>query len=271
MDNRPIGIMDSGIGGLTAVKELCRQLPNESFIYVGDNARLPYGPREVDEVARFVLEIGHFLEKKGAKLLLIACNTATVAGLYRAQKELSIPVIGMIQPGSQAAVKASKHHHYAVFATEGTVNSHAYKKAITEMDQQAKVTEIACPSFVTLVEQHHWNDSLAQLAVREAVTKIDDDFVDTLILGCTHFPILKECIEQEVTMNLVDPGKESISDVAEFLNTHQIQADKTPGKAMFYTTGNKEGFATFIDDWLKLSDYTLEELNERDLIYGYNK
>ena len=268
MNNQPIGIMDSGIGGLTAVKALIEKLPNESLIYVGDNARLPYGPRQPEEVARFVVEIGKFLENKGAKLLLIACNTATVAGLYIAQQSLSIPVIGMIEPGTIQAVETTQNHHYVVFATEGTVNSHAYQKAIQKMDVNAKVTEIACPAFVTLVEQNHWNDSLAKQAIHDALNQIEDEEADTLILGCTHFPILEECMSEMTTMNFVNPGKASIKQIEQTLKETNQQADKTKGEYVFYTTGDKEGFAFFIEKWLGIENYKLRRLKEEELMNG---
>lgn len=266
MDNRPIGIMDSGVGGLTAVKALMEQLPHESFIYVGDMARLPYGPRAQEEVATFVEEIGYFLEKNNVKLLLIACNTATVAGLELVQKQLSIPVVGMIHPGSVAATRASRNHHYGVFATEGTVKTQAYKKMIQSLDEQAVVTEVACPSFVTLVEQHHWQDALAEVAVEEAFEQLMDDAIDTLILGCTHFPILQPVIESEAPhhMTLINPGAASIQEVQKTLEKEDaLSMDEA--QYVFYTTGDVEGFEGFIQDWLGVLNPIVLHLDEKEL------
>lgn len=268
MDNRPIGIMDSGIGGLTAVKALMDMMPNESFIYVGDVARLPYGPRSQEEVAQFVLEIGRFLEKQGVKLLLIACNTATVAGLEKAQEALSIPVIGMIHPGAKAASQATRNHHYGVFATEGTVKSKAYTQTIQSFDAQSKVSEVACPSFVTLVEQDHWNDCYTSVAVQEAFEQFEDKDIDTLILGCTHFPILQPAIVEQLPreMTLINPGAESIFEVKQTLENREALSN-TEAQHVFYTTGDCEGFQHFVTNWLEILNPVVRHLDEKELHY----
>lgn len=261
MTKQAIGVMDSGLGGLTAVKAIMEQLPQESIIYVADTARLPYGPRSSQEVSDFVIQIGHFLESKNVKMLVIACNTATVAGLARAQQELSIPVIGMIYPGSHAAVETTSNHHYLVFATEGTVNSHAYREMIESMDSQAIVTEIACPSFVTLVEQGNWSGSLVDMAIHEAFEAVDDDQVDTLILGCTHFPILSDAIQEEspYPVSLVNPGEASVKEIYQYLD-EQDKISHGLATYEFYTTGDVEGFEYFMERILPIEHASITHL-----------
>ena len=167
MKRNPIGIIDSGIGGLTVVKEMMRQLPNESIIYLGDTARCPYGPRSSEEIKQFTWEMTHYLEKFHIKMLIIACNTATAVALHEIKTSLSIPVIGVIHPGSRAAIKVSETNRIGVIGTEMTIKSKAYEKAIKSIRKSIYVTGLACPKLVPLVESGLWSGPVTEQIVSE--------------------------------------------------------------------------------------------------------
>lgn len=277
MNRQPIGFMDSGVGGLTAVVEAMRQLPNESMVFLGDQARMPYGPRTPEEVQQFSLQIARFLETKAIKLLVIACNTATAAALPTLQQTLTIPVVGVIEAGSKQAVELTRSGEIGVIATEGTVKSGAYAKAIRELDQTIHVTGLACPQFVTAVEHNAYKSAETRQLVKEQLSYFNDHPVDTLIMGCTHFPLLKNFIAEAMgdPVTLVDSGAETINTVKQILTEMDLLNDgaTTPTRD-FYTTGEPLAFATIARDWLeddtitaeKVSVETLEGFNEDDSI-----
>ena len=195
--DRPIGVFDSGVGGLTVLRELRRQLPSESTIYLGDEARMPYGPRSADEVIEFTRESVRWLARWDCKLIVLACNTATSVALERVRDESTVPVIGVIRPGAAAAIAASSRRAIGVLATTGTVRSGAYVRAIRDLDPFADVVQQACPKLVPLVEAGKAGSDEAEAAIREYVTPLLRDgavvspAVDTLLLGCTHYPLLR--------------------------------------------------------------------------------
>ncbi len=197
MTSQPIGFLDSGVGGLTVVKEALKQLPNESIVFLGDQARLPYGPRPTEEVAHFVQQIAGFLLDQQIKALVLACNTATAAALPILQAKLSIPVVGVIDSGSQTAVKVSTGQHIGVIATEGTIKSHAYQSAISHLAPNASIEGSACPDFVTAVEADKYHDPQTNQLVADQLQYFKAHPVDTLILGCTHFPLLIDSIRSK--------------------------------------------------------------------------
>ena len=182
---QPIGVIDSGVGGLTVAREIIRQLPNERIIYLGDTARCPYGPRSSKEVKKFTWEMTSFLLKKKIKMLVIACNTATAAVLEEIQKELSIPVLGVIYPGARAAIKKTKNYRVGIIGTEGTVKSGAYEKALKALNSRLFVKSHACPKFVPLVESGEYSGAVAQKIIEESLRPLLDQNLDTLILGYT--------------------------------------------------------------------------------------
>ncbi|MBA3657659.1 MAG: glutamate racemase, partial [Gemmatimonadaceae bacterium] len=190
----PIGVFDSGIGGLTVFRELIRQLPNESIVYFGDTARVPYGPKSPDTVLRYSQEIADFLGKQGVKALVVACNTATAHAVPALRTNMKIPVIGVIDPGARAAAKATRSGSVGVIGTAGTIRSRAYETAILNLLPDARISVAACPLFVPLVEEGWLETEATSLVASEYLTPLRDAHIDTLVLGCTHYPLLKRVI-----------------------------------------------------------------------------
>ena len=197
VDPRPIGVFDSGVGGLTVLSELRRRLPDEPTIYLGDNGRTPYGPRPADEVRRFTSECVGWLATQDVKLLVIACNTATAQALPQVRTQLAIPVVGVVRPGAVAAAAATRSRHVGVVATAGTIASGAYPTAIGEADARVTVLQQACPDLVPLVESGALEGTAARDAVRGYLDPLlaADPRIDTLLLGCTHYPLLRPVFE----------------------------------------------------------------------------
>ncbi|WP_071396980.1 glutamate racemase [Bacillus tuaregi] len=249
----PIGVIDSGVGGLTVAKEIMRQLPNEQIIYVGDTARCPYGPRSAEEVKAFTWQMTRFLVNKNIKMLVIACNTATAVVLEEIREELSIPVLGVIHPGARAAIKATKNNRIGVIGTEGTIKSAAYEKALRQINKRTKVTSLACPKFVPLVESGEYSGAVAKKIVAETLRSLKHKGLDTLILGCTHYPLLEPVIQNVMgsKVNVISSGEETASEVSTILhhsgllNTEGVEPIHT-----YYTTGSKTIFAKIASDWL---------------------
>jgi glutamate racemase len=193
----PIGVFDSGVGGLTVFRAICRALPHEPLIYLGDSARVPYGTKSPQTVARYAHEAANHLLGRGVKMLVVACNTATAAALPSLQERLTIPVIGVVEPGARAAVERTRGR-VGVIATEGTVRSRAYTKAIQRMAPHIEVIESAAPLFVPLAEEGWANTHVAREVAEIYLEPLVDAGIDTLVLGCTHYPILRATIEQVV-------------------------------------------------------------------------
>jgi glutamate racemase len=254
--NQPIGIIDSGVGGLTVAKEVMRQLPNETIYYLGDTARCPYGPRTAEEVKKFTWEMAATLMNYKIKMLVIACNTATAVVLEELQDMLPVPVIGVIQPGARAALKHSVSGRIGVLGTVGTVNSRAYDKAIHSINDTIEVTSLACPKFVPLVESGEYESRWAVEIVNETLVSIKNEPIDTLILGCTHYPLLEKIIQDVVGANVtvINSGDETASEVSAILD-YQGMLNKTRSKPnhLFFTTGSTRIFSKIAQDWLQLN------------------
>ncbi len=263
MDELPIGIFDSGLGGLTVAAEVMRTLPGESVFYFGDTARCPYGPRSRDEVRRFVLQIGGWLTRRRIKLLVVACNTGTAAGLEAAQRTFDVPVIGVIDPGARAAVKATRNRKVGVIGTVGTVESGAYSRAVRAIDAGVTVFSAATPKFVDVVESGlrmgpgSFEDALAEVSdvfIRPSFYEMARDYLDplkrtgmdTLVLGCTHFPLLSPAIQQVVgpKVRLISSAEETAREVADTLATRgQLAREGAKARHRFATTGDAAEFA----------------------------
>ncbi|ETY73828.1 glutamate racemase [Lactiplantibacillus fabifermentans] len=260
-----IGFMDSGVGGLTVVKQALKQLPRETVYFIGDQARLPYGPRPSAQVREFSWQMASFLLKKDIKMLVIACNTATAAALPDLRAKLDIPVIGVISPGSRAALKASPSKRIGVIATEGTIKSNAYRDAIMTKDPDATVFSEACPKFVPLVESNEYRSTVAKRVVAESLKPFKTKNIDTLVLGCTHYPLLRPLIQnvigEEVT--LIDSGAETVNGVSFMLDYLDIANTSATKKYPdeYYTTGSADQFATIAKDWLDLPDFTATHID----------
>lgn len=223
---RPIGVFDSGIGGLTVVQEIIRQLPTESIVYFGDTARVPYGPKSPDTVCRYSREIAGFLRQQDVKAIVIACNTATAHALKSLRAELPMPVVGVVEPGARAAVNASRGGHIGVIGTAGTVRSGAYERAILALDPDVRVTARACPLFVPLVEEGWLDHPVTREVAREYVTPLVEEGIDALVLGCTHYPLLKPllCRELGSGIALIDSAAETAREVGRVLRDAGIEA-----------------------------------------------
>jgi glutamate racemase len=252
-DSRPIGIFDSGVGGLTVLREIAHQLPDEPLVYLGDTARLPYGTKSSETVERYALQAAQYLSSHNIKLLVVACNTATAFALPALERDLAIPVIGVVEPGARAAVSVSKGS-IGVIATEGTVRSGAYGRAIRRHAPNATVTEQPCPLFVPLAEEG-WANTHVALEVAEIYLKpLVDDGIDTLVLGCTHYPILRRTIEQVIgeSITIVDSAETTAHAVRDALQAHGISARGGTAARQFLVTDAGERFervaTEFLDD-----------------------
>jgi len=257
-----IGIFDSGLGGLTVAREIAAALPAEPLVYLGDTARCPYGPKDLDDVRRFVLEIGAWLESQDVKLIVIACNTATAAGLALAQQHFSVPVIGVVEPGARAAVMATRNRRVGVIGTTGTIDSGAYSRAVRALDAGVTVFSAATPRFVDIVEEGLRRDTGAvedlladstEVFIRPSFYELARDYldplkrngVDTLVLGCTHFPLLSAAIGQAMgpRVELISSAQETAHEVAELLTRKgRLAPSESTPVHRFATTGAAEEF-----------------------------
>ncbi|PLS16913.1 glutamate racemase [Bacillus sp. M6-12] len=249
-----IGIIDSGVGGLTVAKEIMRQLPNENILYMGDTARCPYGPRPMEEVKQFTWEITRYLLKYDIKMLIIACNTATAAVLEEIKEGLPIPVLGVIHPGARAALKASRTLRVGVIGTEGTVKSEAYKKALQSINQRVSVESLACPKFVPIVESGEFQGSIVKKVVAETLRPLKSKNLDTLILGCTHYPLLGPVISNYMgpSTKVISSGEETAREASVILQHNGLlnTSSELP-EYRFFTTGSKKIFRKIASSWLE--------------------
>ena len=222
-------MFDSGIGGLTVVRELIRQLPNESIIYFGDTARVPYGPKSPDTVIRYSREITDFLKEQGVKAVVVACNTATAHALPTLRAENDLPIVGVIEPGARAAARATKSRHVGVIGTQGTISSKAYEKAIAALEPDAEITALACPLFVPLAEEGWLDKEVTTLVAREYLDPMASAHVDTLVLGCTHYPLLKRVIGSVVgrDVRLIDSAEETAAETGAVLRERGLAHEQT--------------------------------------------
>lgn len=245
MNPAPIGIFDSGIGGLTVAHAVYERLPGESTIYFGDTARVPYGPKSPDTVRRYSLEILRWLLDQGVKAVVIACNTSTAHALDALKAESPVPVIGVIEPGARAAAAASRGGPVGVIGTAGTIASNAYAKAIRRARPNARVEQRACPLFVPLVEEGWFEHPAAELIAREYLGPLHDAGVDALVLGCTHYPLLKPLLQRVMGagVRLIDSGEETASVVAATLAGAGIAAP--PGSEVWHRFAVSDDEARF--------------------------
>src|SRR5947199_3970616 len=245
MDERPIGVFDSGVGGLTVLHECLVTLPHEDFVYLGDHARLPYGPRPLEEVRRVAREIAAFLEAEGVKLGVGAWNTATSAALPQLQEELAVPVVGVITPEAHAAVQATRNRRIGLLATEGTVAAGRYAELVHALDAGVDLVAVACPRLVPLIESDDPFGVETTEAVREYAAPLKAAGVDTVILGCTHYPLIRPIFQRVFGrgVTLVFSAEETAREVAETLARKGIENDASrEGAYRFLTTGDPASF-----------------------------
>jgi glutamate racemase len=267
VDTRSIGIFDSGAGGLTVLHECLVTLPHEDFVYLGDGARCPYGPRPREEIRRFAHEIASYLEDAGVKLIVAACNSATAAALPDLQERLAVPVIGVLAPEAHAAVQVTRNRRIGVLATEATVASGRYAEAVRALDAGAQVFSVPCPRLVPLIESAAPNDELDR-AVREYARPLKDEAVDTVILGCTHYPLIKPVFERVLgrKTTLIFSAVETAREVAETLERKGIENDPVrEGSCRFLTTGEVGEFRSLGERFLQLPLGDVERVAIRDL------
>lgn len=264
MNNKAIGVMDSGVGGLTVVKELIRQLPKEKIIYFGDSVRCPYGERSTEEVIHFTEEIFQFLSRKDIKVFIIACNTATAAAISKIREMTDIPVIGVIMPGSRRALQISNNNDIVVLSTRGTKNSHKYKSTIQKINDHANVLEIACPKFVPLIESGDYkNKKIRDKVIDETLSNLKRTSSDTVILGCTHYPLISNYINEYFNneKNIVDSGFETARDVSTLLEFKKLLSNRK-GEVIhdIYIHGDYKQFEQILNEWMPNFKYTIQSV-----------
>ena len=245
MSWKAIGIFDSGVGGLTVLREIIKALPQEDTIYLGDTARVPYGTKSPETVVRFARQITSFLVNRDIKLLVVACNTASAVSLDALQAEFNIPIVGVIEPGAVQAAAVTKKGKVGVIGTAGTIRSSAYTKAIKRINPDIEVITAECPMFVPLAEEGWLDNEVARLTAEIYLKNLKDSGVDTLVLGCTHYPLLKGIISKVMGegVNLVDSAEETARVVREILAARgETRPDQERGNHHFFVTDVPAGF-----------------------------
>jgi len=253
-DNRPIGVFDSGIGGLTVLREIWDLMPGEGTVYFGDNGRAPYGTKSKSTVIKYSLQNMKFLEDQDVKMIVIACNTAS-AHAYRALSEKSkVPVIEVVTPGAKCAAKATKNGRIGIIATKGSVNSGVYKEAVERFAAPGtKICQQACPLFVSLAEEGWWDNDITAAVCREYLTPLKEASVDTLVLGCTHYPLLSSAIQKFMGpgVTLINAGKAVAQVVKDMLDDKSLTCDSTAVPVRrFYTSDEPELFESVASPFL---------------------
>lgn len=285
MNDLPIGVFDSGLGGLTVAGEIVRALPDENLIYLGDTARFPYGPKPFEDVRRYVLEIGAWLARRPVKLIVVACNTGTARGLVSAQRTFDVPVIGVVEPGARAAVQATVNRRVGVIGTTGTIESGAYADAVRAIDAGVTVFSVATPKFADVVEAglrrgpgplEDWMAETADVFVRPSFHSMARDYldplkrvgIDTLVLGCTHYPLLSAAIGSAMgpRVRLISSAEETAREVAETLRARGQLRAGGPAAHGFATTGDPEEFARLGGRVLRREIPMVEAIDVDDLV-----
>lgn len=263
----PIGVFDSGVGGLTVAREIMRQLPEERIVYFGDTARVPYGNKSPETVTRYSRQIIHFLQSKEVKAIVVACNTASAFALEKIQPELTIPIIGVVKPGAKVAAETSKNGKIGVIGTEGTIGSQIYTTTIQEHNPMAEVMGKACPLFVPLVEEGWLKDPITVEIAKRYLQPFMESDIDTLIMGCTHYPLLRSTLRGILgeKVNLVNPAYETARGLKELLEKQNLVNDgvyKPEGlQYQFYVSDAAEKFKNFANSILPC------EIEEAQLIH----
>lgn len=241
---RPIGVFDSGIGGLTVFKALSRRMPEESLIYFGDTAHVPYGSKSKEAVTRYSLAIARFLAAKGIKLLVVACNTSSALALPELKRSVKIPIVGVIEPGARAAAAATRRNRVAVIGTEATIASGVYVKALKAASPGVNARGIACPLFVPLVEEGWWDHHVTVEVARQYLKPLRGSGIDALILGCTHYPLLKKTLKGVMgpSIKLIDSAEQTALETEELLTDMRLRRKAGRGKNEFYVSDAPKRF-----------------------------
>lgn len=253
MDNRPIGVFDSGLGGLTVLSAMKKMLPQEDFIYFGDCGRIPYGTKSDETVIKYTFQDINFLLSHDVKAIVIACNTASAYAYKSASKEFSVPIFEVVSPGARAAVRATHTGKIGVIATQGTVSTGVYESAMrSSTDKELEVISVACPLFVPLAEAGWWHNEVSILTANKYLEDIKTAGVDTLVLGCTHYPLLTDTISEVMGSDvfLVSSGQEVASDVQKYLLTNDMCADKSDQEIQYFTSDDTATFTKLGESFL---------------------
>jgi glutamate racemase len=268
VNERPIGVFDSGAGGLTVLHECLVTMPHEDFVYLGDAARCPYGPRPATEIRRFALEVASYLAGLDVKLIVAACNSATAAALPLLQERLPVPVLGVLTPEARVAVQTTRNRRIGVLATEATVASGRYGRALRDLDAGVHVVEVACPKLVPLIEAGHVVDQRLADAIREYAAPAKEAGVDTVILGCTHYPLIRPVLERVFGrgVTLFFSAEETAREVAETLARRGVESKPSrEGTCRYLTTGSPDEFRALGERFLQLPLDGVERVAVADL------
>ena len=267
LKNLPIGVFDSGVGGLTVAREIMRQIPNERIVYFGDTARVPYGSKSKETVTKYSRQIVRFLETQNVKAIVIACNTASAYALEQIEKEIKVPIIGVVKPGAVTAAQATKNGKVGVIATEGTIQSEIYTQYIRELKKDASVIGKACPLFVPLVEEGLLEDPVTDEIAQRYLSVLIDSGIDTLILGCTHYPLIRSTVGKVMGENvtLVNPAYETAIELKRLLKEHGMLQDERPAlgtnQYQFFVSDGAEKFQQFANNIFKYGVLAVKQIN----------
>lgn len=262
--NAPIGVFDSGIGGMTVVKELMHQLPDERIIYYGDTARVPYGNKSPETILTYSRQITKFLISKGVKAIIVACNTISAVALEPLREEFDLPIIGVVKPGAKAAAEATKNGRIGVIATRATINSGIYEDFLHKTNPEIKVYKQACPLFVPLVEEGWIDDPITDKVIHRYLDSLVDRDIDALVLGCTHYPLLRHRIQAAVgdQITLVNPAFETAKAFKYLLEENNLLMEESrTAEHEFYVSDNEEQFRNFANSILHNVNIAPEAVN----------
>ncbi len=262
--NAPIGVFDSGVGGLTVVREIMRHLPNENLVYFGDTARVPYGSKSKDTIIRFSRQIIRFLKTKDVKAIVIACNTASALALEIVRQEIDIPIIGVVVPGARAAVRETRNKRIGVLGTEATIKSEMYTRLMQQEDADVSVVGKACPLFVPLIEEGFAKHHITREVIDIYLQDVKESGIDTLILGCTHYPLLRDSIAEYMgeDIHIVNPAYETAIDLQRILQSNALD-NRGDGDVHyeFYSSDAPVKFKNFANAILPCNINWIEHIN----------
>lgn len=270
LHNAPIGVFDSGVGGLTVAREIMRQLPNERIVYFGDTARVPYGSKSPETLTRYSRQIVRFLRTQQVKAIVIACNSASACALETLEEETELPMIDVVRPGAKTALETTRNGKIGVIATEATISSGIYKRYIEESDKCVRVISKACPLFVPLVEEGLWEDPVTDEIARRYLSELIDSGIDTLILGCTHYPLIRSTVGRIMgeKVSLVNPAYETARALKRLLEEKGLESEKRPelGTELyrFFVSDAAEKFQRFANSILSYGILSAKVINIED-------
>ena len=265
--NAPIGVFDSGVGGLTVAREIMRQIPNERIVYFGDTARVPYGSKSKDNIIKFSRQIIRFLQTENVKAIVIACNTASALALDEMQQEFDLPILGVVKPGAKVAVETTANKRIGLIGTEANIRSGVYTRYIKSLDDEAKVFEKACPLFVPLVEEGWLHDDITLQVASRYLEELKEKDIDTLVMGCTHYPLIRSTIRKVMgdKVNLVNPAYETAIELKNLLErdnlANKCDVDSPSSMYRFYVSDAEEKFKLFANSILPFDITMTKQIN----------